>query len=49
VAVNANMIHGAPTTGGGTEDYSRAGMQTAGSPPVGAPTSGVANVPKVPA
>lgn len=46
VALHASMIHGAPA--GGTEDYSQAGMQTAGSPPVGAPTSGVANMPKVP-
>lgn len=28
--------------------FEQAGMQTAGSPPVGAPTSGVANIPKVP-
>lgn len=33
---------------GGSPPYEQAGMQTAGSPPVGAPTSGVANIPKVP-
>lgn len=34
---------------GGPQAFEQAGMQTAGSPPVGAPTSGVANIPKVPA
>jgi len=48
VATNAAMIHGTPSPGGGNTAYEQAGMQTAGSPPVGAPTSGVANVPKVP-
>lgn len=47
VARNAGVIHG---SGGGApqQAYEQAGMQTAGSPPVGAPTSGVANVPKMP-
>lgn len=36
---------GEDTTDG---SYEQAGMQTAGSPPVGAPTSGIANMPKVP-
>lgn len=48
VALNAQMIHGAPQAGSGGS-YEQAGMQTAGSAPVGAPTSGVANMPKVPA
>lgn len=44
-AVNAgNAPSGQPQ-----QAFEQAGMQTAGSPPVGAPTSGVANVPKVPA
>lgn len=43
-AVNA----GNPAPQGGNQAFEQAGMQTAGSPPVGAPTSGVANVPKVP-
>lgn len=46
VALNAAVIHS--KGGKPTQDYAQAGMQTAGSPPVGAPTSGVANVPKVP-
>lgn len=47
VAANAAIIHGsgAPTPQQANE---QAGMQTAGSPPVGAPTSGVANIPDVP-
>lgn len=47
VAANAAVIHG---VGGNSapQAYEQAGMQTAGSPPVGAPTSGVANFPKVP-
>lgn len=44
-AVNAgNAPNGQPQ-----QAFEQAGMQTAGSPPVGAPTSGVANMPKVPA
>lgn len=47
VARNAALIHG--TGGAGSpEAFEQAGMQTAGSPPVGAPTSGVANVPRTP-
>lgn len=47
VATNAAIIHGsgAPAP---QQAMEQAGMQTAGSPPVGAPTSGVANVPRVP-
>lgn len=47
-ALNAGIIHN-PNGGTGDQAYEQAGMQTAGSAPVGAPTSGVANVPKVPA
>lgn len=46
VANNAAMMQGggpAPQ-----QAFEQAGMQTAGSPPVGAPTSGVANIPRVP-
>ena len=46
VARNAAIIHGTST--GSPQAMEQAGMQTAGSPPVGAPTSGVANIPKVP-
>lgn len=46
VARNAAIIHG--TSAGSPQAMEQAGMQTAGSPPVGAPTSGVANIPKVP-
>lgn len=42
-----NPANGA--TPGGNPAFEQAGVQTAGSPPVGAPTSGVANMPKVPA
>lgn len=42
-AVNA----GNAPTGGPNQAFEQAGMQTVGSPPVGAPTSGVANVPKI--
>lgn len=50
VATNAAVLHGTPPPSGasGEGSYEQAGMQTAGSPPVGAPTSGVANMPKVP-
>jgi hypothetical protein len=47
VALNAAMIHGGAPGQGGSQAYEQAGMQTAGSPPVGAPTSGVANVPNM--
>lgn len=47
VAKNAAIIHG-QTPGPGSDSFEQAGMQTAGSPPVGAPTSGVANMPNVP-
>jgi hypothetical protein len=47
-ALNAGIIHN-PNGGTGNPSFEQAGMQTAGSPPVGAPTSGVANVPRVPA
>lgn len=42
-AINAgNAPQGPPN-----QAFEQAGMQTAGSPPVGAPTSGVANIPRV--
>ena len=44
-AVNAGN---AAPGGAPNQAFEQAGMQTAGSPPVGAPTSGVANMPKVP-
>jgi hypothetical protein len=47
VAKNAAILHGTPGPGA-PQAMEQAGMQTAGSPPVGAPTSGVANIPKVP-
>lgn len=47
VALNAGMIHGTGAPGS-PQAMEQAGMQTAGSAPVGAPTSGVANIPKVP-
>lgn len=47
VAANAAVIHGTGAPGA-PQAMEQAGMQTAGSPPVGAPTSGVANVPSVP-
>lgn len=47
VAQNASILHGTPPPTG-PQAMEQAGMQTAGSPPVGAPTSGVANMPKVP-
>lgn len=48
VAANVAAVNaGNPAQSGGS--FEQAGMQTAGSPPVGAPTSGVANIPKVPA
>lgn len=47
VALNASILHGSAP--GGQEAFEQTGMQTAGSPPVGAPTSGVANMPRVPA
>lgn len=49
VKANLDVVHAKKTGGGGQQAYEQAGMQTAGSPPVGAPTSGVANIPKVPA
>lgn len=47
IAANMAALHGAPGPGP-QQANEQAGMQTAGSPPVGAPTSGVANMPKVP-
>jgi hypothetical protein len=51
VKANVDAINAAnPAVGnpGGDQAFEQAGMQTAGSPPVGAPTSGVANMPRVP-
>lgn len=49
VAVNAAHIHGQAGPGNKKQQaYEKAGMQTAGAPPVGTPNSGVANVPNVP-
>lgn len=48
VKANAAQLH-AGAGGAPQQAYEQAGMQTVGSPPVGAPTSGVANVPRVPA
>lgn len=48
VKANVAQLH-AKSGPGPQQAYEQAGMQTAGSPPVGAPTSGVANVPRVPA
>jgi hypothetical protein len=49
VAANhAALNAGNPGAPGGNQAFEQAGMQTAGSPPVGAPTSGTANIPKVP-
>lgn len=48
VSANADALNappGAPASG--NQAFEQAGMQTAGSPPVGAPTSGVANIPKI--
>lgn len=47
VATNAAVLHG-KGTGGKQTDFHQAGMQTAGSAPVGVPNSGVANIPRVP-
>lgn len=47
-AVNAGNAPAPPPGAGGNQAYEQAGMQTAGSPPVGAPTSGVANMPRIP-
>jgi len=44
---NLAVLHGGGAPGA-PQAMEQAGMQTAGSPPVGAPTSGVANFPKVP-
>lgn len=50
ITANLHAINPAAGPGGaGPQAFEQAGMQTAGSPPVGAPTSGVANMPKVPA
>ena len=49
IAANVAALHGgASPQQGGNPPYEQAGMQTAGSPPVGAPTSGVANIPRIP-
>lgn len=47
VKANLGVLHA--KSGSSPQAFEQAGMQTAGSPPVGAPTSGVANVPRVPA
>lgn len=48
--IGANIAAVNATNGGANpQAFEQAGMQTAGSPPVGAPTSGIANMPKVPA
>lgn len=50
-AIDANLQAINPSNGSSRapqQAFEQAGMQTAGSPPVGAPTSGVANVPRVP-
>lgn len=49
VAANQAAINAGNPAPQGGGSFEQAGMQTAGSPPVGAPTSGVANIPKVPA
>lgn len=50
ITANAQAINPAngSSQGGSNEAYEQTGVQTAGSPPIGAPTSGVANFPKVP-
>jgi len=48
VALNASIIHNPNPTNPGTPAFEQAGMQTAGAAPVGAPTSGIANIPKAP-
>lgn len=48
ISANLHALNPATPLGGAPQAANeRAGMQTAGSPPVGAPTSGVANVPKM--
>lgn len=49
VTANLQAINAPDNLPQGTPAYEQAGMQTAGSPPVGAPTSGVANIPRIPA
>lgn len=49
IAANQAAINAGNPAAQPQQAFEQAGMQTAGSPPVGAPTSGVANVPKVPA
>lgn len=48
VAANQAAINAGNPVQGGNQAFEQAGMQTAGSAPVGAPTSGTANIPKVP-
>lgn len=48
VAANVATVNASNPGTGGSEAFEQAGMQTAGSPPVGAPTSGVANIPRTP-
>lgn len=48
IAANMRALH-QPAGKAAPQAFEQAGMQTAGSPPVGAPTSGVANMPHVPA
>lgn len=48
IAANQAAVNAGNPAPGGNQAFEQAGMQTAGSPPVGAPTSGTANIPKVP-
>lgn len=48
VKANLTAAHAGKGGSGTPQALEQAGVQTAGSPPVGAPTSGVANVPRVP-
>lgn len=48
IGANLASVNAGNPAPGGQGSFEQAGMQTAGSPPVGAPTSGVANIPKVP-
>lgn len=49
VKANVTTLHAKNGAGAPQQAFEQAGVQTAGSPPVGAPTSGVANMPRVPA
>lgn len=49
IAANQAAINAGDSSSQPQQAFEQAGMQTAGSPPVGAPTSGTANMPRIPA